>query len=98
MKPRVVERPAALSCLEHRRHERECDVAGDSCDEHVERLRRGARVVQEGPQLDLSDVDTNAAQREIGLYQLLERVVPRSDRQQVELERAAASLTKAIGP
>ena len=89
---RVVERPARLSRLEHRAEERERDVAR----ERRRRARRTCFVAarascQKRAQLDLANVDANAAQRRDRPAQLLERVVAAADGEQVELERLAVA-------
>ena len=87
----VVQRPARLPRLEHRAEKCEADVARNAGDEHVERLVRRARLREKRAQLHLSNVDANAARAEIGLHELLERVVAAADGEEIELERAPAA-------
>src|SRR5262245_49892183 len=95
--PRVIERTACLSRIEHRADERQGDVARHAGDQNVELLRRGARFGEKRAQLHLPDVSPNAARREIGLNELLQRVVTTADGEEIELEWPAVSLTPAVG-
>src|SRR5690242_3315575 len=97
MKTGVVQRPATLAALEHRRQKRERHVARHSGDECVELLVGRARFGEKRAELHLTDVDLDAARREVRLDELLERVISATDGQKVELEWASSARAPTVG-
>ena len=87
VKARVVERAPALRGLEHGAEVRERKIAGDAGDQQVEALGHLARARQKRRELELTDLEADAALGEIGLEQLLHGVVTASHRQELQGQR-----------
>src|ERR1051325_401565 len=97
MKGRIVERSPALRALEHRGDVRERQISGNARDERVISLFAGPGLGQERAAFDLPNPHPDAARGEVALDELLDRVVARSDREELEVERSATARTDAIG-
>src|SRR5258708_31047872 len=96
MKRRVIERSTPLRAVEHRRDVRERNVAGNTGDQRIVGLGWRAGDSEKGSAFELANVHPDSARGEVALDELLDRVVRRADRQQVERERLARALAHPV--
>src|SRR5438105_3531964 len=93
----VVQRSPRLTSVEHGADVRERQIAGDTSDEDVELFFRCARFGEEASQLDLANVHANATPGEIGLHELLERIVAATDGEKIDGKCTALARALSVG-